>query len=114
MRISADYEKTLAANGGNDFAEIWPQFASRLVFSPGTFDDPEAYRKLKAKLEELDRTHGTRGNRIFYLAVSPEFFSTIISQLGQAGLIHPGTRIPPGAGSSSRSRSATTSPAPVP
>src|SRR4051794_21654361 len=86
--LRADYEKTLAKSGGSDFAEIWPRFASRIVFSPGTFDDAASYRKLKEKLEELDRTHGTRGNRIFYLAVSPEFFSTIIAQLGQAGLIH--------------------------
>jgi glucose-6-phosphate 1-dehydrogenase len=86
--LRAEYEKTLARNGG-DFREIWPQFASRLVFAPGTFDDLESYRKLKQKLEELDRSHGTRGNRIFYLAVSPEFFATIISHLGEAGLIHP-------------------------
>jgi len=87
--LRADYEKTLSKNGGSDFSEIWPRFASRLVFSPGTFDDEEAYRKLGEKLEELDRTHGTRGNRVFYLAVSPEFFSTIIANLGKAGLIHP-------------------------
>ena len=87
--LRADYEKTLSKNGGSDFREIWPQFASRIVFAPGTFDDPEAYRKLKDKLEELDRTHGTRGNRIYYLAVSPEFFATIIDHLGEAGLIYP-------------------------
>ena len=87
--LRADYEKSLVKNGGSDFREIWPQFASRLVFTPGTFDDAESYRKLKEKLEELDRSHGTRGNRIFYLAVSPEFFSTIIAHLGEAGLIHP-------------------------
>ena len=33
--IRADYEKTLSKNGGSDFREIWPQFASRLVFTPG-------------------------------------------------------------------------------
>jgi glucose-6-phosphate 1-dehydrogenase len=87
--LRADYEKTLAKGGGADFQDIWPQFASRLIFAGGTFDDGEAYRKLKEKLEELDRTHGTRGNRIYYLAVSPEFFSTIISHLGEAGLIYP-------------------------
>ena len=81
--LRADYEKTLSKNGGSDFREIWPQFASRLVFAPGTFDDLESYRKLKDKLEELDRTHGTRGNRIYYLAVSPEFFSTIIAHLAR-------------------------------
>ena len=51
--------------------EIWSQFASRIVFSPGTFDDPRPYQKLKETLDGLDRTHGTRGNRVYYLAVSP-------------------------------------------
>jgi len=87
--LRADYEQTLSKNGGSDFREIWPQCASRLVFAPGTFDDLDGFRKLKDKLEELDRTHGTRGNRIYYLAVSPEFFSTIIAHLGEAGLIYP-------------------------
>jgi glucose-6-phosphate 1-dehydrogenase len=87
--LRAEYEKTLVKGGGNDLREVWPQFASRLIFSPGTFDDAESYRKLKEKLDELDRTHGTRGNRIYYLAVAPEFFATIISGLGEAGLIYP-------------------------
>jgi glucose-6-phosphate 1-dehydrogenase len=87
--LRADYEKSLAKGGGSDFKVIWPQFASRLVFAPGTFDDGDAYTKLKEKLDELDRTHGTRGNRIYYLAVSPQFFATIIGHLGEAGLIYP-------------------------
>ena len=33
--LRADYEKTLSKNGGSDFREVWPQFASRLVFAPG-------------------------------------------------------------------------------
>jgi glucose-6-phosphate 1-dehydrogenase len=88
-QLRAEYEKTLAKAGSSDFREIWPQFASRLYFAPGTFDDIEPYRKLKEKLEELDRTHGARGNRVYYLAVAPEFFSTIIDNLGAAGLIYP-------------------------
>ncbi len=38
---------------------------------------------------ELDQSHGTRGNRLYYLAVIPEFFATIIEQLGKADLIYP-------------------------
>jgi glucose-6-phosphate 1-dehydrogenase len=88
--LRAEYKKTLAKEvGGPDFEELWAQFANRLVFTPGTFDDPVAYRKLKQTLEELDRTHGTRGNRVYYLAVAPEFFSTIINHLGTADLICP-------------------------
>jgi len=86
--LRREYEKSIAKDGGPDFAQVWPAFAERLVFAPGTFDDPESFTKLKAKLEELDRTHGTRGNRIFYLAVSPEFFEEIIGRLGEAELVY--------------------------
>ena len=88
--LRAEYEKTLAKGGGGaDFAGVWAQFANRLAFAPGTFDDPAAYERLKQTLEALDRTHGTRGNRVYYLAVAPEFFATIVDQLGRAGLIYP-------------------------
>ncbi|GAC1471159.1 MAG: glucose-6-phosphate dehydrogenase [Isosphaeraceae bacterium] len=80
----------LKGNGGPEFDRLWPEFAGHIAFASGTFDDAEAYIRLKARLEELDRSHGTQGNRLFYLAVAPEFFSTIIDQLGQAGLIYPG------------------------
>jgi glucose-6-phosphate 1-dehydrogenase len=87
--LRSEYEKSLSKSLGSDFPEIWPQFAKHIVFVPGTFDDPEGYARLKLRLDELDRTHGTRGNRLYYLAVAPEFFATIIDQLGQAGLIYP-------------------------
>ncbi len=72
----------------DQFAHLWPDFAKHIVFSPGTFDDLKAYEALKVKLEALDKSHGTRGNRLFYLAVAPEFFATIIEHLGKAGLIY--------------------------
>ena len=52
---------------------------------PGTFDDPASYQKLKETLDRVDQTLGTRGNRVYYLAVAPEFFATIIKQLGRGG-----------------------------
>jgi glucose-6-phosphate 1-dehydrogenase len=72
-----------------EFDRLWPEFARHIAFTSGTFDDPEAYDRLKIRLDELDRSHGTLGNRLFYLAVAPEFFATIIEQLGKAGLIYP-------------------------
>lgn len=70
------------------FESAWPEFSSHMVFSPGTFDDPEAFQRLKATLEQVDGTHGTQGNRLYYLAVAPEHFATIVDQLGRAGLIY--------------------------
>ncbi|WZO95916.1 glucose-6-phosphate dehydrogenase [Isosphaeraceae bacterium EP7] len=80
----------LAKEAGNGpvFEDAWPAFAQRIAFASGEFDDPEAYAKLKEKLEAIDASHGTRGNRLYYLAASPEFFSTIIENLGKAGLIY--------------------------
>ena len=88
--LRSEYEKSQSKNGGADFHEIWPQFASRIFFSKGTFDDPASYQALKETLDRVDRSLGTQGNRIFYLAVSPEFFSTIVKRLGEAGLVYPG------------------------
>ncbi len=87
--LRGEYEKTLAKAGGSDFKEAWSQFANRLVFSPGTFDDLASFQKLKETLERVDQTHGTQGNRVYYLAVAPEFFAPIIRGLGQAELIYP-------------------------
>ena len=57
--------------------------------TPGTSTTRRATPGSRQRLDELDRTHGTRGNRLYYLAVAPEFFATIIEQLGKAGLIYP-------------------------
>ena len=81
--------KDAGKEGGADFREVWSQFANRIFFSPGTFDDPASFRTLKETLDRVDQTHGTRGNRVYYLAVAPEFFATIIRNLGEAGLVYP-------------------------
>lgn len=66
--------------------EVWDNFAQNIFYSPGNFDDPEAYRQLAALLDQLDRERGTSGNRLFYLATAPEYFPGIVQQLGAAGL----------------------------
>ncbi|CAN5827064.1 glucose-6-phosphate dehydrogenase [soil metagenome] len=81
---------TLAkTEAGPTFEEVWEQFSPHLAFVSGNLDDPDAFERLRQRLEGLDDTLGTRGNRLFYLAVAPEFFAPIVDQLGQAGLIHP-------------------------
>ncbi|MBX6314678.1 MAG: glucose-6-phosphate dehydrogenase [Isosphaeraceae bacterium] len=90
-RFRQELHQTLAseAGAGPDFEPTWPSFADHIAFAPGTFDDPAAFARLRQTLERLDATHKTRGNRLFYLAVAPEFFAPIVEQLGQAGLIYP-------------------------
>jgi glucose-6-phosphate 1-dehydrogenase len=87
--LRADFEKTLAKGAGPDFRDLWSQFAHRVFYSAGTFDDPASFRKLKETLDRVDKTLATGGNRVYYLAVAPEFFAPIIKGLGEAGLIYP-------------------------
>jgi glucose-6-phosphate 1-dehydrogenase len=67
---------------------VWSDFASRLHYVSGKFEDQSNFGKLREKLEELDRTNGTRGNRIYYLAVPPSAFCMVNDNLAKAGLVH--------------------------
>ena len=73
--------------GGISNEQLWQEFARGLYYCPGDIDNPESYQKLKTLLGELDEERRTRGNHIFYLSVSPNFFPEAIRQLGAAQLL---------------------------
>src|SRR5215469_16822873 len=54
----------------------------RIYYIKGDFQDPEAYKRLEQQIGEADRKYNTQGNRLFYLAVAPRFFSAIVKMLG--------------------------------
>jgi glucose-6-phosphate 1-dehydrogenase len=62
-------------------------FAQRLDYVSGDFADPATYERLRAALDRLDRTRGTAGNRLFYLATPPSEFETILTRLKAAELV---------------------------
>jgi len=68
--------------------ELWPDFAQRLSFLTGEYDDPETFRRLSERLAKLDAGAGTQGNRLFHVATPPMLYPLIVEQLGQAGLNH--------------------------
>jgi glucose-6-phosphate 1-dehydrogenase len=67
--------------------ELWRRLSERIYYVPGEVSDPATFERLSKQLEEVDRAHGTKGNCLFYLATAPSFFSTIVQQLGKAGLV---------------------------
>jgi glucose-6-phosphate 1-dehydrogenase len=67
---------------------VWKDFASRLHYVSGKFEDPANFVKLRDKLAELDGRNGTCENRIYYLAVPPSAFRTVNDNLSRAGLVH--------------------------
>ena len=66
--------------------KIWAWFMERIYYVKGDFQDAEAYKRLWQQMDEIEKRHSTAGNKFFYLAVAPRFFSVIVKQLGQAGL----------------------------
>jgi glucose-6-phosphate 1-dehydrogenase len=61
-------------------------FISRVSYHAMNFDDHAGYEKLNDTLEQIDKEHGTGGNRLFYLATAPEYFAEIVRQLATHGM----------------------------
>ena len=64
----------------------WAKLTDRMSYLQGDFTKPEFYDKLGRHLDEIEKSQGTGGNRLFYLAVADRFFGTIVEALGKAGL----------------------------
>jgi glucose-6-phosphate 1-dehydrogenase len=58
-------------------SKVWSDFAERLFYLQGEYDDPETYHRI------LERTGD---NLLFYLAVPPGLFTVIVEHLGEVEL----------------------------
>lgn len=88
--FAADMKDGIIQFGGvKDGAEKLDNFIAKVDYHAMNFDDDSGYTSLKSLLEQIDKEHGTKGNRLFYLAVAPEYFSDIIDHLGKHGMAHP-------------------------
>jgi glucose-6-phosphate 1-dehydrogenase len=67
---------------------VLAEFLERIDYHKGDLDDDETYTRLSERLDECDRENGTRGNRLYYLAIQPSSFALVIAELGKAGLDH--------------------------
>jgi glucose-6-phosphate 1-dehydrogenase len=65
------------------------EFLKKVSYHAMNFDDAQGYGQLKQRLEKIDRERGTKGNRLFYLATAPEYFTDILEQLGVHGMVKP-------------------------
>jgi glucose-6-phosphate 1-dehydrogenase len=90
---SHDYFREQMRQGIEEFSDgignqaLWEDFAEGLYYCSGNMDEQDSYEKLKTFLEELDGQRGTRGNRVFYLSVSPNFFPPALKNLGASGML---------------------------
>src|SRR5690606_7788784 len=62
------------------------EFASHFYYNPFDAQNLQEYKKLDDFINQLDQKHQTEGNRIFYMAMAPNFFGPIAANLKSEGL----------------------------
>src|SRR5258708_16791629 len=62
-------------------------FLDRVKYFQTNFDDDDGFERLKHYLADLDEELGTRGNRLFYLAVTPEHLPHSLARCGGPGMV---------------------------
>jgi glucose-6-phosphate 1-dehydrogenase len=70
---------------GTTPSDAWRRVVGRFRYVAGDYSDPDTFDRLKTVLDECDRTVGTEGNRVFYLATVPEVFAEVAEALAKHG-----------------------------
>jgi glucose-6-phosphate 1-dehydrogenase len=73
--------------------DVWNELARSTYYVPTEFGDDEEHNRVAQRLAELDREHGTDGNRLYYLAVPPDAFPMLVEELGERRTTHGWTRL---------------------
>ncbi|MBL9077879.1 MAG: glucose-6-phosphate dehydrogenase [Planctomycetes bacterium] len=86
QKFRAELAEGVAQFGRSDTEAAFAAMADAFTFHQSDFGDAAGYESLKQKLAQIDRQHGTAGNRLFYLATPPSAYSTILERLAAHGL----------------------------
>lgn len=66
---------------------VWEQFSKNLHYQPCNGEVLGDFELLKGRMESLCAAYGTQFNYVYYLAMAPQFFGPIASNLKEVGLI---------------------------
>ena len=82
-----DHARTILAAESDTVAV--EAFVGQCGYQQGQLDEATSYDGLKQRLAQIDADWGVAANSLFYLAVPPELYATIFSQLAKAKLVDP-------------------------
>jgi len=77
-------EESLNKYGGIDSSTDLKDFFNLFTYNQGDFNNLEAYKTLKEKMVQLDNDFNECSEKIFYLAVPPEYFNDLFNNLAQS------------------------------
>jgi glucose-6-phosphate 1-dehydrogenase len=67
----------------------WDDFARRITYVQGRYDDERSFNSLAETLDRIDKEEGTENHRVFYLATPPDVYADVVHNLGKAKLNQP-------------------------
>jgi len=80
----AEMKQAVAEHGRDELrADVWKELAGSMRYVATDFADDAGEDKVVETLRELDEQRGTGSNRVYYLAVPPAAFETIVNELGE-------------------------------
>lgn len=95
-RYSNEEFQKVMHNAVTEFSRIkpieseWDRFFKDVHYVTGDLTDEASFKRLKTCLDKIDAERGTRGNRIWYLALLPQFFGEAAEGIAKAGLLETG------------------------
>jgi glucose-6-phosphate 1-dehydrogenase len=79
-----DMEEAVKKHARDEFRqEVWDELASTMRYVSTDFTDTSGEENLEHVIAECEREQDLGGNRVYYLAVPPQAFPTIVSGLGK-------------------------------
>jgi glucose-6-phosphate 1-dehydrogenase len=88
--FAADMRSGIVEFGGVEATDPkLDDFVSHISYFPLNFDDASQYAALQTELDRIAQEKGIGDDRLYYLATAPEFFASIIENLGAQGLARP-------------------------
>jgi len=79
-----DMKEAVKKYGRDEFRDdVWEKLAEGMRWVTADFADEGGEDRIIEALNELDETRGTRGNRVYYLAVPPSAFEMIVEAMGK-------------------------------
>jgi len=81
----SDLAKAVARYVGNDFDPgLWDRFSQHIYYHAGDVGRAEDFSTLAKLLGDIEKS--ANSTRVYYLAMSPQFYEQAVEQLGRAGL----------------------------
>ena len=65
---------------------VWNSFAQSLFYVAGDVQDQACYEAISKKLDEVEASHQTAGNVLFYLSTQPSLYAEVVEHLGASHL----------------------------